>query len=95
MITVLGSIGMDLLFSLPHLPAVGETVLTPAYTTAMGGKGANQAVEPHATGAGCVSLAAPERTFWGTRRDQYSGPRALIWSTSQPSMPRPAWLRFG
>ena len=44
MITVFGSIGMDMLFSLPHLPAVGETVLTPAYTTAMGGKGANQAV---------------------------------------------------
>jgi len=44
MITVFGSIGMDLLFSLPHLPAVGETVPTPAYTTAMGGKGANQAV---------------------------------------------------
>jgi len=44
MITVFGSIGMDLLFSLPHLPAVGETVLTPAYITAMGGKGANQAV---------------------------------------------------
>src|SRR5262245_3955675 len=44
MITVLGSIGMDLLFSLPHLPAVGETVLTSACTRAMGGKGANQAV---------------------------------------------------
>jgi ribokinase len=44
MITVFGSVGMDLLFSLPHLPAVGETVLTPAYTRAMGGKGANQAV---------------------------------------------------
>jgi hypothetical protein len=37
MITVFGSIGMDLLFSLPHLPVVGETVLTPAYTTAVGG----------------------------------------------------------
>ena len=44
MITVFGSIGMDLLFGLPHLPAVGEMVLTPAYTTAMGGKGANQGV---------------------------------------------------
>jgi hypothetical protein len=44
MITVFGSIGMDLLFNLPHLAAVGETVLTPAYTTAIGGKGANQAV---------------------------------------------------
>jgi ribokinase len=44
MITIFGSIGMDLLFSLPHLPAVGETVLTSAYTMALGGKGANQAV---------------------------------------------------
>jgi ribokinase len=44
MITVFGSIGMDLLFSLPHLPATGETVLSPSYTTALGGKGANQAV---------------------------------------------------
>lgn len=44
MITVFGSVGIDLLFSVPHLPAVGETVLTPAFTTAMGGKGANQAV---------------------------------------------------
>ena len=44
MITVFGSVGMDLLFSLPHLPAVGETVLTPTYARAMGGKGANQAV---------------------------------------------------
>jgi ribokinase len=44
MITVFGSVGMDLLFGLPHLPAVGETVLTPAFTMAIGGKGANQAV---------------------------------------------------
>jgi ribokinase len=42
---------MDLLFSLPHLPAVGETVLTPAYTRAMGGKGANQAVAAARDGA--------------------------------------------
>jgi ribokinase len=42
---------MDLLFALPHLPAVGETVLTPAYTTAMGGKGANQAVAAARDGA--------------------------------------------
>jgi ribokinase len=51
MITVFGSIGMDLLFSLSHLPTVGETVLTPAYTTAMGGKGANQAVAAARDGA--------------------------------------------
>jgi len=51
MITVFGSIGMDLLYALPHLPAVGETVLTPALSTAMGGKGANQAVAAARDGA--------------------------------------------
>jgi hypothetical protein len=30
MITVFGSIGMDMLFALPHLPALGETVLAPS-----------------------------------------------------------------
>ena len=44
MITVFGSIGMDMLFALPHLPAVGETVLAPSFSLAMGGKGANQAL---------------------------------------------------
>lgn len=44
MITVFGSIGMDMLFVLPHLPVVGETVLTPSFALAMGGKGANQAL---------------------------------------------------
>jgi ribokinase len=52
MITVFGSIGMDLLFGLPHLPAVGETVLTPGYKKAMGGKGANQAVAAARDGGG-------------------------------------------
>jgi ribokinase len=59
MITVFGSINVDLTFRLPHLPAVGETVLTPAVTQAVGGKGANQAVAAARDGAatrfiGCV-----------------------------------------
>jgi ribokinase len=63
MITVFGSVGMDLLFSLPHLPAIGETVLTPAYTTAMGGKGANQAVAAARDGGRVrfVGSAGPDR----------------------------------
>jgi hypothetical protein len=61
MITVFGSIGMDLLFRLPHLPAVGETVLTPAYTMAMGGKGANQAVAAARDG-GKASIWPPSRS---------------------------------
>src|SRR5256885_3251263 len=59
MITVFGSINVDLTFRLPHLPAVGETVLTPAVTQAVGGKGANQAIAAARDGAatrfiGCV-----------------------------------------
>jgi ribokinase len=59
MITVFGSINIDLTFRLPHLPAVGETVLTPEVTQAVGGKGANQAVAAARDGAatrfvGCV-----------------------------------------
>src|SRR5262245_43502152 len=43
-IVVFGSINVDLTFRLPHLPVVGETVLTPTFTQAVGGKGANQAI---------------------------------------------------
>lgn len=44
MITVFGSINVDLTFRLPNLPVVGETVLTQTFTEAVGGKGANQAI---------------------------------------------------
>src|SRR5262245_29646169 len=59
MIVVFGSINIDLTFRLPHLPAVGETVLTSTLTQAVGGKGANQAIAAARDGAptcfiGCV-----------------------------------------
>ena len=59
MITVFGSINIDLTFQLPHLPAVGETVLTNEVSQAIGGKGANQAMAAARDGAptrfiGCV-----------------------------------------
>jgi ribokinase len=59
MITVFGSINVDLTFRLPHLPSAGETVLTPTFTQAVGGKGANQAIAAARDGAptcfiGCV-----------------------------------------
>ncbi len=44
MITVFGSINVDLVFALPTLPAPGETVLCPGYHATPGGKGLNQAV---------------------------------------------------
>jgi ribokinase len=59
MLTVFGSINVDLTFRLPHLPAPGETVLTSTVIEAVGGKGANQAIAAARDGAstrfiGCV-----------------------------------------
>jgi ribokinase len=58
MILVFGSINLDLIFPLPHLPAPGETVLGPAMTIEPGGKGANQAVAAARDGARVVFAGA-------------------------------------
>ncbi|MBS0185238.1 MAG: ribokinase [Proteobacteria bacterium] len=44
MITVFGSLNMDILFSVEELPKPGQTILCPHYKLSPGGKGANQAV---------------------------------------------------
>lgn len=59
MISVFGSVNMDLTFQLAALPSLGETVLTPEFSEAVGGKGANQAIAAARDGAatqftGCV-----------------------------------------
>lgn len=58
MILAFGSINLDLIFPLPHLPAPGETVLGPAMTIEPGGKGANQAVAAARDGATVVFAGA-------------------------------------
>jgi ribokinase len=44
MIAVVGSLNMDAIARVAHLPAPGETVLASGFVQALGGKGANQAV---------------------------------------------------
>ena len=44
MIVVFGSINVDLITPVPHLPSRGETVLGRDYAVVQGGKGANQAL---------------------------------------------------
>lgn len=44
LITVFGSINVDLVAGVDVIPRPGETVLATGYTTLCGGKGANQAV---------------------------------------------------
>lgn len=51
MITVFGSINMDLIATPDRLPKPGETVMGSSFTTAAGGKGANQALAARRAGA--------------------------------------------
>ncbi len=51
MITVLGSINMDLIANVSRLPTPGETVTGNHFVTAPGGKGANQALAARRAGA--------------------------------------------
>lgn len=51
MITVLGSINMDLVATVDRLPGSGETVTGHTFATAAGGKGANQALAAQRGGA--------------------------------------------
>lgn len=51
MITVFGSINMDLIATTERLPKPGETVAGRAFSTAAGGKGANQALAAVRAGA--------------------------------------------
>lgn len=50
-ILVIGSLNMDLIVRTPRLPAPGETILGTTFSTAPGGKGANQAVAAAKLGA--------------------------------------------
>ncbi|HEX3536681.1 MAG TPA: ribokinase [Stellaceae bacterium] len=58
MILVFGSINIDVLMPVPHLPAPGETVLGGDYVLAPGGKGANQALAAHRAGAKVMMAGA-------------------------------------
>lgn len=64
MITVFGSINMDLVATAKRLPKPGETVNGDTFTTAAGGKGANQALAARRAGASVrMAGAAGDDTF--------------------------------
>ena len=56
-IVVVGSSNTDMIVKLPHLPKPGETVSGGAFSTAAGGKGANQAVSAARAGADVALVA--------------------------------------
>lgn len=64
MITVFGSINMDLVATAKRLPKPGETVTGETFSTAAGGKGANQALAARRAGATVkMAGAAGDDTF--------------------------------
>jgi ribokinase len=75
LLTVLGSLNMDISVTVPRLPAPGQTVLGSAATFTPGGKGANQAVAAARLGArvrmvGCVGDDAFGRQLLAALRDE-------------------------
>ncbi len=61
MITVIGSINLDMVSDMDRLPAPGETVHGSTFRTAPGGKGANQALAAARAGASVRMLGAVGR----------------------------------
>ena len=71
MITVFGSINMDLVATTDRLPKPGETVAGNGFATAAGGKGANQALAARRAGA-MVRMAGAVGT------DAFAGPALAL-----------------
>jgi ribokinase len=67
MIVVFGSINIDLIVPVPHLPVPGETVLGGDYVIAPGGKGANQAVAAARAGAAVTIVGAVGEDMFAER----------------------------
>lgn len=61
MIHVVGSINLDLIATLPRLPGPGETLTGETFSTAPGGKGANQALAARRAGARVAMTGAVGR----------------------------------
>lgn len=71
MITVFGSINLDLIGGVPRLPRPGETVPGTTFATAPGGKGANQALAAARAGA-------PVRMVGAVGRDEFAAPAVSL-----------------
>ncbi len=95
MIHVIGSINLDLIATVSRLPKPGETVAGDRFSSAPGGKGANQALAARRAGAAVTMTGAvgDDASFFanGSRRcSAASRSRASIRSRT---MPRSASLR--
>jgi ribokinase len=66
-VLVVGSSNTDLIVKVPHIPKPGETILAGEFSTAAGGKGANQAVAAARAGGAVTFIARVGRDANGDR----------------------------
>lgn len=89
MITIIGSINLDLIATVGRLPGPGETVLGKGFSTAPGGKGANQALAAARAGGAVRMIGA-------IGRDSFAGEAlsllreggvdlSKVWETAEPT----------
>ena len=64
-ITVIGSLNIDFVVEVKHMPVAGETILTDGFTLVPGGKGANQAFALGRMGANVTMLGAVGKDAYG------------------------------
>ena len=69
-IVILGSLNMDFVVRVPHLPIPGETVLGHGFQTLPGGKGANQACAAGRAGSDNVNVKMLGRVGYDVFGDQ-------------------------
>lgn len=69
----LGSINIDMVYDLPHMPAPGETLAARAFSQGLGGKGANMSVASARAGAHCchIGCVGPEGAWAVERMTEY------------------------
>lgn len=73
-VVVIGSVNFDQVVVTSHFPAPGQTLLGSSTTSAIGGKGANQAVAAALAGAPTVMMATVGNDVMGRRaRDELAG----------------------
>ena len=66
-ITVIGSSNTDMIIRVPRIPRPGETVIGAEFSTAAGGKGANQAVAAAKAGGKVAFIACIGDDIYGSR----------------------------
>lgn len=87
---VVGSFVMDLIVTAPRFPSAGETVLGSGFSTAPGGKGANQTIQAARLGADVTMVGKLGRDDFGRQLRQSAedagvDTRYLLHSDAQPS----------